>query len=186
MNGIKKGLIFAGLLAVMSLALAGCFRSTTEVTPTPAPVPLVTGATVLPGESMMPGAPIAPNGSAMPGATMSPGQQFDWATQATTIENRINMFSEIQESSIVTSGNTALVGVVFTAQYKGEMTQRIRDMIAGEVMAADPSIQVVAVTAEAQDVATIKQLAQQQRSGASADQLKTEVEKIVRNATTLR
>ena len=51
---------------------------------------------------------------------------------------------------------------------------------------ATDSGQVVAVTAEAQDVATIKQLAQQQRSGASADQLKTEVEKIVRNATTLR
>jgi hypothetical protein len=34
-------------------------------------------------------------------------------------------------------------------------------------MAADPSIQVVAVTAQAQDVATIKQLAQQQRSGAT-------------------
>jgi hypothetical protein len=66
------------------------------------------------------------------------------------------------------------------------MTQRIRDMIAGEVMAADPGIQVVAVTSEAQDVATIKQLAQQQRSGASQDQLNTEVEQIVRNATTLR
>jgi hypothetical protein len=86
----------------------------------------------------------------------------------------------------VVTGNTALVGVVFTPQYKGEMTQRIRDMIAGEVMNADPSIQVVAVTAEPQDVATIQKLAQQQRSGASTDQLKTEVEGIVRNATTLR
>jgi len=53
-------------------------------------------------------------------------------------------------------------------------------------MAADPGIQVVAVTAEPTDVASIKQLAQQQRSGASDDQIKTEVEKIVRNATTLR
>jgi patatin-like phospholipase/acyl hydrolase len=96
------------------------------------------------------------------------------------------MFSEIQECSIVTAGNTALVGVVFTPQYKGEMTQRIRDMIAGEVMAADPSIQVVAVTAQPTDVATIKQLAQQQRSGANTEQLQTKVEKIVRNATTLR
>jgi hypothetical protein len=47
------------------------------------------------------------------------------------------------------------VGVVYTPQYKGEMTQRIRDMIAGEVMTADPSIQVVAVPAEAQDVAPV-------------------------------
>ncbi len=183
MNGMRKGLLFLMMMAALSLALAGCFRTTTEVTPTATPVPLVTG---MPGATGLMGATLMPGSTPLPGETMSLGQQFDWATQATTIENRINMFSEIQESSIVTSGNTALVGVVFTAQYKGEMTQRIRDMIAGEVMAADPSIQVVAVTAEAQDVAAIKQLAQQQRSGASADQLKTEVEKIVRNATTLR
>ncbi len=183
MNGMKKGLLFLMLPVALSLALAGCFRTTTDVSPTATPVPLVTG---MPGATDLAGGTMMPGSTPMPGSTMSPGQQFDWATQATTVESRINMFSEIQESSVVTSGNTALVGVVFTPQYKGEMTQRIRDMIAGEVMAADPSIQVVAVTAEAQDVATVKQLAQQQRSGASADQLKTEVEKIVRNATTLR
>ncbi len=186
MNGMKKGLLFTMMLAVLSLALTGCFRSTTQVSPTATPVPMVTNATMMPGTTLLPGETLAPGGAAAPGTTMTPGQTFDWATKATTIENRINMFSEIQECSIVTSGNTALVGVVFTPQYKGEMTQRIRDMIAGEVMAADPSIQVVAVTAETQDVATIKQLAQQQRSGASPDQLKTEVEKIARNATTLR
>ncbi len=184
MNGMKKGFIVTLMLAVLGLSLAGCFRSTTEVTPTPTPVPMVTnmpgGVGTVPGTTLVPGATM------MPGATMSPAQQFNWATQAATIENRINMFSEIQESSIVTSGSTALVGVVFTPQYKGEMTQRIRDMIAGEIMAADPGVQVVAVTAEQADVASIKQLAQQQRSGASEDQIKAEVEKIVRNATTLR
>ncbi len=181
MNGLKKGLLFTMALAVLCLSLSGCFRTTNEVTPTTTPVPLVTNMpTDTAGVAGLPGATL------LPGATMSPVGQFNWAAQATTIENRINMFSEIQESSIVTSGTTALVGVVFTPQYKGQMTQRIRDMIAGEVMAADPGIQVVAVTSEPQDVATIKQLAQQQRSGASQDQLNTEVEKIVRNATTLR
>jgi len=189
MNGLKKGLLFTMMLAALSLALTGCFRTTTGVTPTPTPVPLVTNmpGAALPGATLAPGATLVPGGAAVPGTTTGvPGQPFDWATKATTIENRINMFSEIQESSIVTSGNTALVGVVFAPQYKGQMTQRIRDMIAGEVMAADPSIQVVAVTAQAQDVATIKQLAQQQRSGATPDQIKPEVDKIVRNATTLR
>ena len=188
MNGLNKGLLFTMMLAALSLALTGCFRTTTGVTPTPTPVPLVTNmpGAALPGATLAPGATLVPGGAAVPGTTGVPGQPLDWATKATTIENRINMFSEIQESSIVTSGNTALVGVVFAPQYKGQMTQRIRDMIAGEVMAADPSIQVVAVTAQAQDVATIKQLAQQQRSGATPDQIKAEVDKIVRNATTLR
>mgnify|MGYP000851694793 FL=1 len=184
MNGMKKGLLFTMMLAALSLALSGCFRSTTEVSPTATPVPLVT---TMPGSTtLIPGTTLAPGGVLTPGATVMPGQPFDWATNAATIENRINMFSEIQQATIVTSGNTALVGVVFTPQYKGEMTQRIRDMIAGEVMAADPSIQVVAVTSEAQDVATIQKLAQQQQTGANQDQLKTQVETIVRNATTLR
>lgn len=184
MNGMKKGLLFTMMLAALSLALAGCFRSTTEVTPTPTAVPLVT--TMPGGATLMPGATLAPGGVLTPGATIMPGQPFDWATSAATVENRINMFSEIQQANVVTSGNTALVGVVFTPQYKGEMTQRIRDMIAGEVMAADPSIQVVAVTSEAQDVATIQQLSQQQQTGANPEQMKTQVETIVRNATTLR
>ena len=184
MKGMKKGLLFTMMLAALSLALTGCFRSTTEVSPTATPVPLVT---TMPGSTtLIPGTTLAPGGVLTPGATVMPGQPFDWATNAATIENRINMFSEIQQATIVTSGNTALVGVVFTPQYKGEMTQRIRDMIAGEVMAADPSIQVVAVTSEAQDVATIQKLAQQQQTGANPDQLKTQVETIVRNATTLR
>ena len=42
------------------------------------------------------------------------------------------------------------------------------------------------MTSEAKDVATIQQLSQQQRSGANPEQLKTQVETIVRNATTLR
>lgn len=183
MNGIRKGLLITGIMAVLGLSLTGCFRSTTEVTPTPSSVPLVTNMPA--GTGALPGATLMPGSTLMPGAATS-SQQFDWAAQAAAVENRINMFSEIQESSIVTSGNTALVGVVFASQYKGEMTQRIRDMIAGEVMAADPGIQVVAVTSEAQDVATIKQLAQRQRSGAGGDQIKADVEKIVRNATTLR
>lgn len=183
MNGMKKGLLFTMMLVALSLALTGCFRSTNQVTPTQTPVPLVT---TMPGvATMMPGTTLAPGGALTPGATGVTGP-FDWTTNAATIENRINMFSEIQKANIVTSGNTALVGVVFTPQYKGEMTQRIRDMIAGEVMAADPGIQVVAVTSEAQDVATIQQLSQQQRTGANPEQLKTKVETIVRNATTLR
>jgi hypothetical protein len=180
MNKIKKGLLFTLVLLVLGAALSGCFRTGTEIAPTATPAPMVTGMPAE-GATFVPGA-----NNAQPGSTMSPMQQFDWAANATTIESRINMFSEIQESSIVTNGTTALVGILFTPQYKGEMTQRIRDMIAGEVMAADPSIQVVAVTAEATDVETIKQLAQQQRSGASQDQLQPEVEKIARNATTLR
>lgn len=78
------------------------------------------------------------------------------------------------------------MGVKFTSAYQGELTQRIRDMIAGEVMAADNTIQVVAVTAEEQDVNEIFTLADQQRQGTAPADLKQKIDQIARNTTTLR
>ncbi|MDO4549359.1 MAG: YhcN/YlaJ family sporulation lipoprotein [Clostridia bacterium] len=114
------------------------------------------------------------------------GAGYDWATGAGAVEDRINMFSEIQDCVIVESENTALVGVEFTDAYQGEMTQRIRDMVAGEVMAADSAIQVVAVTSETDDVNKIRDLASQISSGNTPQDLKQQVDMIARNTTTLR
>lgn len=187
MSKNKKTILTCALLITVSVLLSGCFNSTGQIATSPEP----TGApyvTTDPAVMSTPGT--APDATAMPGA-QTPQQTgnptpFDWPTQATAVEGRINMFSEIQESYVVTSGQTALVGVVFANAYKGEMTQRIRDMIAGEVMGADTAITVVAVTAEQADVERIRQLAERQRAGESEENLKAEVDEIAKNATTLR
>jgi hypothetical protein len=185
----KRILIPLALALTLCVALTGCMFGNQPVAPEGSPL-----ASGLPDGSMAPqGTGLTPQGT--PGAQVSgapaPGntevkEPFDWRAKAATVEARINMFSEIAESRIVTYGTTALVGVKFTSQYKGELTQRIRDMIAGEVMAADNSIQVVAVTAEPTDVNTIFSLSDQLKSGADSASLQTEVERISRNATTLR
>ena len=112
--------------------LASCFNSNEQA-----------GATPMPGTMPRPAPPpgnvngMNPAATAVPGTTpgmnsgANGGQNFDWAAQAAAVEARINMFSEIQDCRVVADQGTALVGVKFTSAYQGELTQRIRDMIAG-------------------------------------------------------
>lgn len=137
-----------------------------------------------------------PSADFMPNATNNMGNTsestggalgaFDWANGAANIESNINQISEISESRVVVTGTTALVGVKFTNAYKGEMTERIREMIAGEVMKADPNIQTIAVTSDEEDVTKVYSLSDQVRSGRTMNDLATQINEIVRNATTLR
>ncbi len=164
--------------AMICLALAGCMNSNAEVTPNAEP-------SGQPDMSMQPdmifGATTDPNASASPIA-----QAFDWLMNGPGVEDRINMLSEIQDSRIIVNGNTALVGVKFASQYQGEMTQRIRDMVAGEVQAADANIQAVAVTAEEADVQKIDEMADQIATGTPVSELESEIDAIVRNVTTIQ
>ncbi len=111
---------------------------------------------------------------------------FDWANGATDIEKAIARISEVADARVVVTNSTALVGVKFDNAYKGEITERIREMVAAEVLRADPNIQTVAVTASEDDVNKVYELSEQIRSGRTADELSAQINAIVRNATTLR
>lgn len=111
---------------------------------------------------------------------------FDWANGAAQIEKAIAGISEISESRVVVTNTTALVGVKYDKAYKGQLTERIREMVAAEVMKADPNIQTVAVTSDNADVEKVYQLSDQIRAGRTADELAPEINAIVRNATTLK
>ena len=128
------------------------------------------------------------NGGAGNTASQSGGAlgAFDWANGAAQIEQAIDRISEIADSRVVVTNSTALVGVKFDGAYKGQMTERIREMVAAEVMKADPSIQTVAVTSETEDVSKVYALSDQIRAGRTADELSADINAIVRNATTLR
>lgn len=130
----------------------------------------------------------------VPEATTAPAQTqnaqpqsaFDWTTGAEQIEANVNKISEIADSRVVVDGTTALVGVRFAEAYQGEVTERIREMVAAEVMKADPGIQTVAVTAEEEDVNNVYEIANQIRSGNPIEEMGNRIAEIVRNATTLR
>lgn len=111
---------------------------------------------------------------------------FDWVTGSGQIEANVNRISEIEDSRVVVTGTTALVGVEFADAYQGEVTERIREMVAAEVKKADPNIQTVAVTADDDDVDDVFEISDRLRGGEPAESLGTKIEEIVRNATTLR
>lgn len=139
-----------------------------------------------PSPSLSAGNSGAQGGQSGPSVTNEARADFDWTRDAAQVEARLNQISEISEARVVVTGDTALVGVKFDRAYQGEMTERIREMVASEVMAADPRITTVAVTADAQDVGTVYELSERTSLGRDLDTLKEDIEEIVRNATTLR
>ena len=148
----------------------------------------VTGCMSRPGDDAVQSAPTAdymPQGAtAQPGATQA-ANRFDWTRNAAQIEARLAQISEISEARVVVTGNTALVGVKFNQAYQGEMTERIREMVAAEIMAADPEITTVAVTADEDDVEDVYEISDRTLAGREMDTLKEDINEIVRNATTL-
>ncbi|MEG0146231.1 MAG: YhcN/YlaJ family sporulation lipoprotein [Clostridia bacterium] len=181
----KRMLLPLALLLACAM-LSGCFGGNNEAEPTATPVPMTT-ATATPDMNMGSMAtPMSGNVLTTTPAPAGAAGPYDWKAQAAAVESRIAMFSEIEACRVVVCEGTALAGVKFTTAYQGEMTQRIRDMIAGEIMAVDNTIQVVAVTAEPKDVERIYSLSDAQKNGNPPSDLKQQVDTIARNTTTLR
>ncbi|MBR2698559.1 MAG: YhcN/YlaJ family sporulation lipoprotein [Clostridia bacterium] len=203
----RRMTLVAALILALGLTLTGCMNSTTR---NAQPAPTAT-ADFMPGTTdggqgvNNPTATIQPtvtdqngmiDGNGMNGTAGNNGNTgatsngaltpFDWANGASQIEQAIARISEIAESRVVVANSTALVGVKFDNVYKGQLTERIRQMVAAEVMRADPTIQTVAVTSDAGDVQKVYQLSDQIRAGRTASELSQEINAIVRNATTLR
>lgn len=169
--------IACALCAVLlCAALAGCMNTGNSVTPN-------AESSGSPENGAMNG--MNANASENPDASQTP-PLFNWLQMGADVEEKIGMISEIGKARVVVNGTTALVGVEFTGQYQGEMTQRIRDMVAGEVQSADANIQTVAVTAEREDVEKINSIADRIAAGTPAAEMETEIDSILRNVTTIQ
>ena len=182
---IRKIIPVILIVAVAGIALAACMNNdAANVRPEPT-ADYMPGAN---GNANGAAGNAANNGNTGNTAAATDGalNPFDWANGASEIEQAIARLSELSDARVVVTNTTALVGVKFDGAYKGELTERIREMVAAEVLKADPSIQTVAVTGNAEDVKKIYDLSSQIRSGRTADELSAEINAIVRNATTLR
>ncbi len=183
-QNLKKLFFVFALILVAGVAVTGCMNRNVDESgsATPSVMP-----SYMPQGNATNGANGSAAGSATDGAAAQSGAgRFDWTKNAAQIEAQIAQISEISEARVVVTGNTALVGVKFSNAYQGEMTERIREMIAAEVMKADPEIQTVAVTAEEDDVKGVYDISDRTLMGAEMDTLKEDINEIVRNATTLR
>ncbi len=160
-----KRTILLFLCLVILASLAGCASNTTA--PMPSAMPLNTDMmpTVQPIESMMPGTSAQPEvPSAAVNMTPAEAQQA-----AKRISDEVVKLSEIDKATTVVMGNSALVGVNFTAQYKGEMTTRIKDMVNDRAKKAVPVIQSVAVTADPDLLKRIQAMATDVTGGQETD-----------------
>jgi YhcN/YlaJ family sporulation lipoprotein len=161
---------FAISLAVLiAVSLTGCMNTGKNQVATPGPTIMAAATAAV---------------SAMPSAFAQ--SAYDWQTGAQNVENAIMQLSEVSDARVLVAGNTALVGVKFNEAYKGEMTERIREMIAGVVKQADPSIQTVAVTAQDKDVTEVYTMSDKVRGGERLQTYNEDILAIVRNATTMR
>ena len=179
---LSKWTLLAALLAIAALSLAGCMNAGNRVdTVAPSPSAGATAGTGSVGDSNGTNQSGLANGAGTGAAT-----PFAWKNNAAQVETAINQISEIADSRVVVAGTTALVAVRYTDAYQGETTERIREMVAGAVREADPTIQTVAVTSEESDVTAVYELADRIRAGENADDMADEINRIVRNPTTLR
>ena len=172
---LQKMLCLPVLLVVFAAALTGCMSGGNV------------GVQPEPTADFMP--QMTNNGASSPSngnVAAENNVKFDWNRNAAQIESQIGRISEIAECRVVVADDVALVGVKFDSAYKGEMTERIREMVAAEVMAADPQITTVAVTAYGDDVEDIYELSDKMMAGRDLDDIREDVNEIVRNATTLR
>ena len=157
---------FIAMSLIMAFCLTGCMSAgdeTSTATAAPTQQPVVTAE-----------ATAAASG-------------FDWNSGAQNVEAALEQLSEVAQARVAIAGKTALVGVTFDDVYKGEMTERIRDMIAGVVKKADPSIERVAVTAAEDDVAKIFEFTDSIRADATKtfDNFREDIQRIINNVTTM-
>ena len=138
--------IIVALMASISLLAAGCAPAPSA---SPTRTPVITPArTVSPTESpaLTPGTtPMITSPALTPGVTMG---SISSEGEAAKIAAEVEKLSEIDKAVVVVSNDDALVGVQFAAQYQGEMTERMKEMVAERVKTADSKVKNTAVTAD--------------------------------------
>lgn len=171
----------------------GPTRVTPPTTPTPSQTRTAPGPTnVTPGttssETRTPGTTTRP-GTGTPGNTTTPGTPNTVRRSTTTgngenrgkqIANDIAKEKDIQSASCVVTGDTALVGLQFNKQYKGDVTDTIKKSVEKRVKKHEPTIKKVVVTADPDLLSRIKTMATDIEGGKPLSGFTTEIEEILR------
>ena len=143
------------LLSIALVAgLSACAANSAEpplATPSPTLMPNVSPGTE--GITPMPGA----TDGAMMTAAMTGPESSALSKKANDAAVKI---SEIGTCVTAIIGDSCVVGVTFDPQYKGELTDRIRDMVATRIQSLAPSIERVAVTSDPEIAAQIGNIAE--------------------------
>lgn len=162
------------LIAISStIFLAGC--PAPERRPAPPPPNMVPG----PG----PGGP-APGAPGVPGTDTRDldrnGQMQDNTTGVRNIENMIERMPEVNDAWVVLTGNTALVGIDVNANVTGQRLNDLKAEITRKVKAQTNEITDVTVSADADSVTRIRNVAQGIADGRPISGFANEIAEITR------
>ena len=102
--------------------------------------------------------PRAPTPPPAPGATPTREDNRQNTERARPIADKVANMKEIESATCVITGNTAMIGVQFSDQYKGKMTDAIKKKIDQAVKETDTRIDRVAVTADPDVVSRIRDI----------------------------
>lgn len=155
-------------------------RVTPPITPTPSqtrtvPTPTkVTPKTQTPGNTNMSGTTTRPNTINKSTTTGETGNR------AKQIAKDIAQEKDIQSASCVVTGDTALVGLQFEKQYKGDVTDTIKKSVEKRIKNYEPTIKKVVVTADPDLLSRIKTMATDIGNGKPLSGFTTEIEEIIR------
>lgn len=150
------------------------------------------GTTGTPGTTNTPGTTGTPRTGTTPRTsdnTTTPGTPRTVRRSTTTgdtgnrskeIARDIAKEKDIESASCVITGDTALVGLQFDKQYKGDVTDAVKKSVEKRVKEHEPSIKRVAVTADPDVLSRIKTMATDIEKGKPLSGFTTEIEEILR------
>ena len=144
-----KKILLLILALVLMVGLTACAANTT-----PAPKELVTPfPTVMPGTNTLGESP-APESAIVSSMTCA---------ESTALSQKANdaavKISEVDSCVTAIIGDTCVAGVAFDSQYKGELTDRIRDMVTSRIQSVAPTLERIAITSDPELAATIGDIA---------------------------
>lgn len=102
--------------------------------------------------------PRTPTTPPAPDVTPTRVDNRQYTDRAAKIANKVADLNEVESATCVITGNTAMIGVQFSDQYKGKMTDAIKKKIDQVVKKTDPRIDRVAVTADPDVVNRIRDI----------------------------
>jgi len=103
----------------------------------------------------------------------------NWQDKAEKIADAAARQKEIESATCVITGNTALVGVQFDEQYKGELTDAIKKKVEERCMNADSTIRNVVVTADPDIVSRIEEMWRDIRGGKPISGFTSEINELL-------
>lgn len=153
----------------------------TRVTPPVTPAEPRTGLPA-PGTNMSPGTTGTGNtpGTTTPGTMRRSSTTSTAGDRAKQISQDVAKEKNIKSATCVVTGDTALVGLQFDEQFKGDVTDSIKKSVDKRVKKIDSSIKRVVVTADPDLLSRIKTVAKDIENGKPLSGFTTEVEEIIR------